>query len=74
MGFKEDLAWTEQETWKAQRGEQSKQNRTYLKYLHELKANIEKELNSPPTYETFRSWPKGRPKGQDRVKFWRGRP
>lgn len=74
MGLKKDLAWTEKAIREIEEGKRSKKGPPSLKYLKELKANIEKELATPPTYETFRSWPKGRSKGQGKARFWRGRP
>ena len=74
MGLKADLAWTEKKIREIEEGKRSKNGPPSLKYLMELKAAIEEELARPPTYETFRSWPKGRPSGQGKARFWRGRP
>lgn len=73
--LEEDLKWTEQQI--RDTPADTKQNRTYLKYLRELKENIEQEmtmeheLSKPPT--TFKTWRGPWSKGPNRVKFWRGK-
>ncbi len=52
--------------------------------LYELRDSILKGLGRPipkevtvtrtPKYKTFTPWSKGRPTGQGKAKFWRGRP
>ncbi len=74
VGLKGDLEWTEKKIREIEEGRRSPKSSPSLKYLNELKACIEKELDTPPTYDTFRSWPKGWPKGQGKAQFWRGRP
>ncbi len=53
-----------------------------IDFLWELRDSVLKELGLPipeevtrtPKYKTFNSWSKGRPTGQGKARFWRGRP
>ena len=54
----------------------------HIDSLYDLRDSILKSLGGPipeevtrtSKYKTFNSWSKGRPTGQGKVKFWRGRP
>ncbi len=42
--------------------------------LREFGLPVPKEVTRTSKYTTFNSWSKGRPTGQGKAKFWRGRP